>query len=379
MANKYAKDPSLINGKKAVIIGSTFALRQNYIVRRNIWLSKKEKVKGIPRSTDANLKDKSHTGVMSPQSQKKIRCAVNWLCASAQQKWIPETIGHKGFYFKINFITLTLPCTNSHITHNNIFKLLLEKFLDNARENWGLNLYTWKIELQKNGSPHVHIASDTYIHYRKLRTYWNKLLQKEGVLQHYQNKHAGCKFEQYLKWYPPNDFCDVAKSHERWTIGKKTNWSDPNTTDIHSVLNVKDLPAYISKYMAKDLIAPTEVNDLVPCEVPRSTARMWGCSLALSRMFKASEDIYDGDFQPEDSCFYKGGFIIKQIMGNPNKMGLSYPVADVIFMNDHLWRTKAKGRFYKFYVNAITRLRNAHKSDHVVSMLAPQAVHPLLN
>jgi hypothetical protein len=316
---------------------------------------------------------------MSIQSQKKIRCAVNWLCASAQQKWIPECADHKGFYFKVNFITLTLPCTNSHVTHENIFKLLLEKFLDNARANWGLNLYTWKIELQKNGSPHVHIASDTYINYRKLRTYWNKLLEKEGVLHHYREKHTGCKFEQYLHWYPTNDFVDVAKSYERWCIGNKTNWSDPNTTDVHAVLKIKDLPAYISKYMAKELNSAIMVKGLCALATPRSTSRMWGCSVALSRKFKDSIELYDGEYEPEDSSLFSDQLHHKQVLGNPDKAGVCHSVADIIFIKSHQWHTVIKGRFYRYYNQSILELRNAHKSPDVVSRLAPQAVNPLLN
>ena len=38
---------------------------------------------------------------------------------------------------------------------------------------------------------------------------------------------------------------------KRFEYGKKTNWSDPNTTDIHSVYKINNLAAYLSKYMAK--------------------------------------------------------------------------------------------------------------------------------
>jgi hypothetical protein len=363
-----------INANKAFIVGSSFSMRQNYIVRRNIWLGGKERCKLPPRETDKNLIDNSHSGEMSATSQKKIRCAVNWLCASAQQKWIPECAQHKGFYFKVNFITLTLPCTNSHITHENIFKLLLEKFLDNARANWGLNLYTWKIELQKNGSPHVHIATDTYINYYKLRKYWNSLLSKEGVLQHYTDKHNGCSFEQYISWYPPNDFCDVSRSYERWSLGNKMGWTDPNTTDVHAVRHIKDLPAYISKYMAKELTSEIMVQGLSALATPRSTARMWGCSLALSKKFKDTLDVYSDEYEDEDSSLFNAALHVKQILGKKDRCGIQHPVADIIFIKPYQWHSVVKGRFYRYYQRSILELRNAHKSDAVVKTMLPDKV-----
>ena len=66
------KKGNVIGANKPKLIGSSFCIRPNYIVRRNVWFSGKEKVKLPPRVTDKNLSDNSHTGAMSEQSQKKI-------------------------------------------------------------------------------------------------------------------------------------------------------------------------------------------------------------------------------------------------------------------------------------------------------------------
>jgi hypothetical protein len=48
--------------------------------------------------------------------------------------------------------------------------------------------------------------------------------------------------------------------------GHMENWSNPNTTDIHGIKHVKNLAAYLSKYL-------TKCDDVRPIE-----GRLWGCS-----------------------------------------------------------------------------------------------------
>jgi hypothetical protein len=373
------KKGNVIGANKPRIIGSRFCIRPNYIVRQNIWFSPKEKVKLPARETDKNLSVNSHTGEMSEQSQKKIRCAINWLTTCARQKWIPECKEHKGFYFKVNFITLTLPCTGSHITHDNINKLLLAPFLDYARKMWGLSAYVWKIELQANGNPHVHLTTDTYIHWTKLRNYWNKLCSKEGLTQQYTAKYLSCKFDFYLKNNPATDLVSVANRHEQWSHGNSIGWSTPNTTDVHSVRNVKDLAAYVSKYMAKNLSETIVVKGLSALAAPTSTSRMWGCSYALSRAYKAHVEIYDGEYEPDDSCLYGGEFQVKQILGNPDKAGMRHSVADVIFLKSHHWHGKVKGKYYRVFCSVRTTIQNEYRQKDVVSKMLHAPPPAVLN
>lgn len=377
MARLSISQRQAVVSSKPRIVGSAFCIRSNYVVRRNIWFSSTDKPKQLHRITDKNLIDNSHTGEMSEQSRKKITSAINWLVACSAPKWVAETKDHKGFYFKNNFITLTLPATDHHITHENINKLLLQPFLDYARKTWQLKNYVWKIELQSNGSPHVHLTTDTYIHHSKLRSYWNSLCSKEGLTQLYTAKYLGCSFEFYLKHNPTTPHSDVAKRWEQWNASTKQGFTSPNTVDVHAIRNVKDLAAYCCKYMAKNLDETIMVKGLSALAQPTSTARMWGCSYMLSRAYKTSVEIYDGESEEGDSSIYQDGFITKQILGNPDKAGIRHSVADVTFIKPHQWHNKVKGKLYRAYHEVRFRIFNAHKASDVVDRMAKEIIVPL--
>lgn len=373
------KKGNIIDYNKPRIVGSSFCIRTNYIVRRNIWLSHKEKVKQPPRSTDKNLLDNSHTGEMSPQSQKKITSAINWLTTCARQKWIPECAEHKGFYFKVNFITLSLSANDGSITADNIHRLLLAPFLDYARKMWSMSAYVWKIELQANGNPHIHITTDTYIHWLKLRNYWNKLQSNLGLTQLYTAKYINCNFDFYLKNNPATDLVSIANRWEQWKHSSSIGFSSPNSTDVHSVKNIKDMPAYLCKYMAKNMSEVVQVRGLSALAAPTFTSRMWGCSAALSKAFKTTVDIYTGEQEEGDSCLYDGTFQIKQVLGKPDRAGIQHPIADIIFLKPHHWHGKIKGKFYRVFLQVKLSIQNEYRSPHVINMLAPPPVTAILN
>ncbi len=364
---------------KPRIIGSSFCIRPNYLVRRNVWFSSKAPTKLPPRKTDKNLSDNSHTGEMSEQSQKKIRCAINWLALCARQKWIPATPDSKGFYFKVNFITLSLSANDGTITQDNFHKLLLAPFLDYARKYFGLSSYVWKIELQKNGNPHAHITTDTYIHWAKLRNYWNKLQARYGLTQLYTAKYLNCKFAFYLEQNPATDHLSVAQRYEQWQYGTKIKWSSPNSTDVHSVKNIKDIAAYCSKYMAKNLSECIQVRGLSAMAAPVSTSRMWGCSYSLSKAYSTSDEVLGPDVDNEYASLYKGGFVIKQILGKPDKCGIQHPIADVIFLKPHHWQALRSGRLYHIFSSVKHSIQNEHRSANVVTSMAAAQTNPKLN
>jgi hypothetical protein len=77
--------------------------------------------------------------------------------------------------------------------------------------------------------------------------------------------------------------------------------------------------------------------------------------------------------------FYKGGFVIKQVLGKPDRFGIQHPIADVIFLRQHHWQAMKQGRLYRIFASVKTSIQNEYRSPHVVSQLATQAVNPLLN
>jgi hypothetical protein len=61
--------------------------------------------------------------------------------------------------------------------------------------------------------------------------------------------------------------------------GQATSWNSPNSTDIHSVKNIRNLSAYVIKYMCKSV------------QNQGLQGRLWGCSTNLSNVKGASIDI----------------------------------------------------------------------------------------
>lgn len=187
----------------------------------------------------SGIKQKNQTGgVLSKKAQQKIKNAVNWLVLAAPTKWVYQRSTQKRFRFKISLITLTLP-TNSQL-HSDTFikRQLLHPFLQFASYKWQLVNYIWKAETQSNGNIHFHITTDTFVHHKDLRRAWNCQLDRHGYIDKFEEAHG----------------------HR-----------NPNSTDVHAVKNVRNLGAYMCKYMAKNEPDKRPVN-----------GKLWSASYNLS-------------------------------------------------------------------------------------------------
>lgn len=160
---------------------------------------------------------RSH-GLMSFKANKRVRLAIDWMIHLAKEKPLYSAEKKSNFTFKINFITLTLPSKQKH-SDNEIKSKLLNQFLTELRHKYKVVNYLWRAEAQANGNIHFHIVCDTFIPWRTLRTDWNRITEKLGY---------------------------VSKFHEN------TGKSDPNSTDIHSVNQIKNLSGYLAKYCSKN-------------------------------------------------------------------------------------------------------------------------------
>ncbi|MCK5603123.1 hypothetical protein KAR91_14665 [Candidatus Pacearchaeota archaeon] len=156
---------------------------------------------------------------MNNKSRSKLRFAINLLLAQAKTKQVQNPATGKFYKFKINFITLTLSAPQKTVSDRIVKSKILEPWLKNMRNVQGLRSYVWRAERQKNGNIHFHITSDTFIQYNAIRDAWNLHLGKFHFITDFQEKNKSIF---------------------------------PNSTDVHSVRNVKDLASYLVKYMVKD-------------------------------------------------------------------------------------------------------------------------------
>ncbi len=190
-----------------------------------------------------------------------MRKAIQIMVASAKWKvaYIRDT-GRK-FKWKINFITLTLSYSQGDFTDPEIMVKCFQPMLRILREKFGVVSYVWRAERQVNGNIHYHIMTDTWCNWRYVRTYWNRCQNKLGLIDQFEKEHG----------------------HR-----------DPNSTDIHSVKAIRNLAAYMAKYMAKG--APKE-KKLWQSDAPAENVingKVWDCSMNLKKA-KFPSLVIDGE------------------------------------------------------------------------------------
>lgn len=225
----------------------------------------------IPISND-------NAGLISNRSSRKIKNAIDWLLFIAQDKEVFSSWHGKFFKFRINFVTLTLASKQIH-SDNEIKSLLLNQLLVEARQRWGVNKYLWRAEAQRNGNIHFHIVTDKFIPWSELRDTWNRIQNKLGYVDRYRDEmkafHAGgfrVRKDLLEKWSFKNQLAAYRQ-------GSKKDWNSPNSTDVHSIVKVRNISAYLAKYCTKN-------SDYRPIE-----GRNWGLSENLSQVNNSAIEI----------------------------------------------------------------------------------------
>lgn len=240
-----------------------------------------------------------HNFEISLKAASRIKEKVTWLYELAKNKTVTTTGGKTLYSFRMNFITLTLPSVQEHDTAQ-ITSICLNQFLVECSKKFGLTNYVWRLEFQKNGNVHYHIATDCFIDYTSCKLIWNRCLNKLGYIAKYQEKFIGMTFKDYCENYNDNGKVPFNTLRERFGRGTATRWDSPNTVDVRVVTNAKNISFYIAKYITKK--SEHTLNPVVSSREPSdSNLRLWFCSRSLSRLDKISVflDEYDSLV---DSC-----------------------------------------------------------------------------
>ncbi len=196
--------------------------------------------------------NKKYTGVLTWKSISKLRFSINLLVAQSIWKEVYSPNTHRFYKFKINFITLTLSAAQGPVPDRSIKNKMLEPFLRNMRNVYKLRSYVWRAERQKNGNIHFHITCDIFIPYDSIRDAWNLQLGKYHFIKDFKNAN---------------------------------NSEFPNSTDVHAVHSIKDLAAYLTKYMSKI----ENMKDVIE-------GKVWDCSRNLKVKSKPTFEITMDDF-----------------------------------------------------------------------------------
>jgi len=195
----------------------------------------------------------------------------------------------KYFNFRIAFITITLPSRQIH-SDNVIKNKCLNSFILELKNFYQVRNYVWRAEKQANGNIHFHIIIDRFVPWSELRDRWNRIINKLGYVDRYQDAmkvwhQHGFKVRKDLleKW-------DYEHQLHAYQTSSKSGFNNPNSTDIHSIKKVKNLKAYVAKYMTKNgkTDKPAEINST---EQFAQTGRIWGCNHELSNLTGAQCEI----------------------------------------------------------------------------------------
>lgn len=196
---------------------------------------------------------------------------MQWMMMFSGKKWVYSKSKQKGFYFKINFITLTLPTEQPH-SDTYIVHHLLRPFLKYLNRKHNVINYLWKAEIQPKRlidkgerCLHFHVTTNKFVHWSKIRNKWNSLLKAHGY------------------------------------IG---TGDDPNSTDVHSVVKEKAIISYMAKYLTKE---PEQKNypDVSEDVFKKMfvTCKTWGMNHELSRMKATIKEEDNTNFNTDTAYF----------------------------------------------------------------------------
>ena len=179
---------------------------------------------------EIKFKKQYHNFKISHSAQKKIQEKINWLYTMAKSRYMKTYSGVEIFNFKINFLTLTLPSEQKHNTAE-ITEKCFNQFLVEIRKRTKMENYVWRLEFQNNGNVHYHIVTDSFIDYHFAQKIWNRIINKLGYVDAYQNKFSKMSLMEYVKYnsrYDNTAFDILAK---RYAKGKSENWTQPRSVD----------------------------------------------------------------------------------------------------------------------------------------------------
>jgi len=259
-----------------------------------------------------------HKGFLSDKARRQLSRSVYTLMGLVNENILIDG-EHKD---KITFATLTLASPqiqsisehgiNYFATDTEIKSKCFNQLMTELRTEKEVDNYVSVCEKQLNGSIHFHILLDRRIDYEWLRIRWNSLQNKFGFVDRYAQKMSQLTKEQYFalrtKEYK-NKITnkDLKKIQNAWDYGQKTNWQNPNSTDIESLKGVDNIGAYISKYMSKGYghtsselkaeiskyAAKIEMNDIIVKSFYQIQGRIWSCSQTVSKARKCIVEAED--------------------------------------------------------------------------------------
>ena len=240
------------------------------------------------------------------RTKQKIENAINWLLEIATNKTLKSLKTGKNYQFKISFVTLTL---SSQQRHSDYFvkENMLAQFIRELKIYYAIKNYLWRAESQVNGNIHFHIVLDKFVPWGWIKKTWNRIQNKYNYVDNFSNKmqkkyQNGFIFDENHKYKK-----SYAEQLATYRKSKKVLWTEPNSTDVHSIKNIKNIGAYLSKYCTKDqkngnYAIKNENSNRYYLELPNNETRLiegqlWNLSASLSKIKGCKILLYDIDIE----------------------------------------------------------------------------------
>lgn len=231
-----------------------------------------------------NLEDNTNKyGELSHHAQKRLKKKLNFLMYLTKNKSIQgkqivaknqnfttqyqkSKVYENPVQYKLTFITLTLPSKQIH-SDNEIKSKCLNQFLIELKKNYSVSRYIWKAEKQENNNIHFHIIADKFIKWQAIREIWNRIINKLGYVDNYEKNMRefykdGFKISKHKK-----DNRTEKQQRKAYDSLVSNNFRNPNSTDIHALYKVKNIQAYISKYLAKGVTKTARILQMNQIEL----------------------------------------------------------------------------------------------------------------
>ncbi len=198
-----------------------------------------------------NTADRTYNGYMSPNTKRQVtQYLTTWIDSVIRFRSYKTKIDHDK-NIKLTFITLTLPSKQLH-EDNFIKRNCLTPFIEKLKSQHDVKNYFWRAEAQENGNIHFHLIVDKKINWESIQVLWNQFMDKYGYIQNYREnqilfhkKGFKVRTELLKKW-------DYNHQLAAYIKGEENNWSNPNSTDIHSLKGIRNVASYITKYCCKE-------------------------------------------------------------------------------------------------------------------------------
>lgn len=226
-----------------------------------------------------------YNGYMSPGTRRQVKGLIENSLTAVQlctKLKFPEKLPSETVF--PTFVTLTLPVKQVH-SDEDLRRYCLGPFIqymtgdrEKGLSGWGVRAYLWVAETQANGNLHFHLLIDRAVPWRRIRDAWNRCLQRLNYVSDYGHRqryiyangfyvrkamlqhaiaNARARAKAKRKRFTKKDEAAVVQREEErqrraYDEGVACDWTDPNTTDIHAIQNIKKLTAYVTKYMTKE-------------------------------------------------------------------------------------------------------------------------------